>query len=739
MHYKVLNLSLKTTIPEGTTVLDFSGIDLINTELSAITNFIAKSPDTVTQISFAGINLSQMGAESLGKIIKKSSPNIKVYDFRDCELTDKHINEIIKKIYYSNVETVHVDDHTISLKTKLHLLWILQENIEKNAAQRASEAQQEPGSSRQHAASSFTLFGEPTTHRAPALETTTPPEDKPGTIQTDEAIQAWIQAQHFQFNPNTCIQGNKTLLYIASKYGYKGLVQLLISMGAAIDGISADSKTALMAAIKQGNTETAKLLIAFKANIKPQKADQSLLFTASQTGAIGIVLALLAAGAEVNKAETIIMDGTKQAVQCTPLYIATQNGHTDVVEALLNNNAIPNPDLTGQCYALHIAAQCGHTRIVELLLAHGALVNALNEHETTALMLAAAKGHTEVVTLLEKAGAIINQVNNKKYTALYASLEGGHHDTAMTLMNAGATFAASCSPVLAADTNDPLKLIKTLSAAAEKGKSARSLERKLASHTYSINYLYQVFYLSLAMKSPNAVQYASARAVLAQISAPKLLECGTTASFKLWAFSQRKRRKSLISLDLSAHGLIRIPPEQIIEIITAYDSSLKGLDLGENFLGMGMPYPLLLETIKALPSTLEYLGLKGTGLCHIPFEQLMELFQALPKLKQLDLRDNNFEFIAPKNCLALLNQIPDSLVTLLFDGNGFESSYRRREGAEIIRKVEEINARKTSSSSTSQRKESSIETHIKHSIFARNNSLSAFGGRFNDSYGPSFR
>lgn len=286
------------------------------------------------------------------------------------------------------------------------------------------------------------------------------------------------------------------------------------------------------------------------------------------------------------------------------------------------------------------------------------------------------------------------------------------------LMNAGATFAASCPVPQKKDSKDPLELIKSFSDLVAHGKNINvaAIETSLL-HSHSVNYLYQAFYLSLAMKSSNAVQYALARAVLTQIREPDLFECGTTASFKLWAFSQRKQGKSFISLDLSEHGLTRIPPEQLIEIITAYDSDLEGLDLGENFLGLGMQYPQLLATIKALPRTLKYLGLQGTGLRYVPFEQLIELFHELPELRELDLRHNGFEFfIEPKQCLQLLQTLPVSLVKLFFDGTGFELSDRRQGAAAIIRKVDEINSRQTSVPSTSNGEDPAIAHLIRMSM-----------------------
>jgi len=52
-----------------------------------------------------------------------------------------------------------------------------------------------------------------------------------------------------------------------------------------------------------------------------------------------------------------------------------------------------------------MAAQNGHTEVVEALLGKGANVNAKDNDGATALMAAVHKGHTDIVQLLKKAGA----------------------------------------------------------------------------------------------------------------------------------------------------------------------------------------------------------------------------------------------------------------------------------------------------------------------------------------------
>ena len=84
------------------------------------------------------------------------------------------------------------------------------------------------------------------------------------------------------------------------------------------------------------------------------------------------------------------------------LYIAAENGHTDIVKLLLDSKAGVNARITGTGETpLYAAAQNGHTDTVKLLLDHKADVNACcNDDGATPLWAAVKFGHTEVEKVL---------------------------------------------------------------------------------------------------------------------------------------------------------------------------------------------------------------------------------------------------------------------------------------------------------------------------------------------------
>ena len=99
-------------------------------------------------------------------------------------------------------------------------------------------------------------------------------------------------------------------------------------------------------------------------------------------------------------AEGINARGSKDG--CTALHVAAGDGHTAVVEKLLEKGAEVNvPDNKGRT-PLHVAASNGHTAVVEKLLEKGAEVNRLDNKGLTPRDLAASNGHTDVVALLLK-------------------------------------------------------------------------------------------------------------------------------------------------------------------------------------------------------------------------------------------------------------------------------------------------------------------------------------------------
>ena len=95
----------------------------------------------------------------------------------------------------------------------------------------------------------------------------------------------------------------------------------------------------------------------------------------------------------------------------TPLYIACQNGHVEVVNALLRFRSAEGQSRDGIDVnqatkigrtPLFIACQKGHWDVVQMLIHAGANLNQGTKDGITPVEIAKRQGHTEIVKLLKK-------------------------------------------------------------------------------------------------------------------------------------------------------------------------------------------------------------------------------------------------------------------------------------------------------------------------------------------------
>ncbi|XP_039195267.1 ankyrin repeat and SAM domain-containing protein 1A isoform X18 [Crotalus tigris] len=123
----------------------------------------------------------------------------------------------------------------------------------------------------------------------------------------------------------------------------------------------------------------------------------------------------------------------------SPLHHAALNGHKDVVEVLLRNDALTNVADCKGCYPLHLAAWKGDAEIVKLLIHQGpshTKVNEQNNDNETALHCAAQYGHTEVVKVLLEELTDPTMRNNKFETPLDLAALYGRLEVVKMLLNA---------------------------------------------------------------------------------------------------------------------------------------------------------------------------------------------------------------------------------------------------------------------------------------------------------------
>lgn len=90
---------------------------------------------------------------------------------------------------------------------------------------------------------------------------------------------------------------------------------------------------------------------------------------------------------------------------CTALALAAEEGNTEILKLLLENNAKPRvPDKLGFT-ALGLACENGHAEAARMLLAANGDPNETRENGWTNMITAAYNGATEVVQVLAEGGA----------------------------------------------------------------------------------------------------------------------------------------------------------------------------------------------------------------------------------------------------------------------------------------------------------------------------------------------
>ena len=136
------------------------------------------------------------------------------------------------------------------------------------------------------------------------------------------------------------------------------------------------------------------------------------LLNASKRGNLARVHELIKEGADVN-------DEADSTMSMSPLHFASQGGHVEVVKTLLAAEAEVNKANKYGNTPLSMASRNGHLEVVQALLGADAEVNKANKYGNTPLSMASRNGHLEVVKALLGAEADVNKANNCRVTPLH--------------------------------------------------------------------------------------------------------------------------------------------------------------------------------------------------------------------------------------------------------------------------------------------------------------------------------
>lgn len=189
----------------------------------------------------------------------------------------------------------------------------------------------------------------------------------------------------------------RTCLHEATIAGAQRMVSMCLENGVPVDKSDVYGRTAIHYGAMKGHSHICDQLLDANASASVLDRDNySPLVYATLKGDVASVRVLFEKG-------RVSLQPPSLQGDLSPLSLAAQAGHVEVVAFLLQQGAISFPNSNGE-YPIHLAARAGHTEVCRLLVRLDGWDTPDKYHEWTPLFHAARYGHTDCVKVLLDAG-----------------------------------------------------------------------------------------------------------------------------------------------------------------------------------------------------------------------------------------------------------------------------------------------------------------------------------------------
>eukprot|EP00057_Strongylocentrotus_purpuratus_P015053 XP_011669527.1 PREDICTED: serine/threonine-protein phosphatase 6 regulatory ankyrin repeat subunit B-like [Strongylocentrotus purpuratus] len=210
--------------------------------------------------------------------------------------------------------------------------------------------------------------------------------------------------------------GGMPPLYAAAHFGHLDIIKFLVSKEADVNKEDDDGMTPLHGAAARGHVEVVEYLIQQGSDVNKKDNTGGTAFNAAvKEGHLRAVKYLMAKGAKATR-----LHGK------SPLHIATQYDHVDIVHFLVSNGYDVNKRNECGKSPLHAACYNGNMDIVKVLIHHNANVNEQDHDGWSPLNAAAQEGHQDIVDYLALNGADMHVRDIDGLTPLHAAVNAGH-------------------------------------------------------------------------------------------------------------------------------------------------------------------------------------------------------------------------------------------------------------------------------------------------------------------------